>query len=140
MYKKLFILLFIIICYGCSKKQQDQTKCGPKICTAVFASVGVQFVDKNDNSLNVKNFQALNLRTGLFIKAQGVINPGFLPGYYTIASDGNIKELSAEGDSIRVSGTDSLTAQTKTTIFKIAGGECACYISKISGPEKIAFD
>jgi len=73
------------------------------------------------------------------IVAGGDIDPGFSPGFKTIATDSNLDEFSTGGDNVQISATHPDTHQIKTAVVKIAGG-CACHISKISGPDTVVFD
>jgi hypothetical protein len=138
MYKKLPVLLLIVICSSCTKTQQKNA-CGTQVCTDIFTSVGVQFTDKNNNRITIENFNALDLRTNkAFVH---VPNPAAntVAGYEVVVDDSNLKDLSTEGDNIQVSAKDPFTGQTKTAVLKIAGG-CNCHVSKVSGPDIIAFD
>jgi len=139
MLKKLLVVLLMACSFGCHKNQQ-QSACGTgQVCTALFASVGIQFADKNGNPIAVKNYMVINQRTHLaLVNSNPPINPYGI-GYYVVADDNARSQLSTEGDDILVSATDSITNQTKTTILKISGG-CNCHVAKLSGVEKIAFD
>lgn len=105
-----------------------------QICTEIFASIGTQFVDANGNNINVTNVTVYNLRTKKVIEPKGVIDPGFSPMNHTIVTDANKKELSSEGDDIRV--TAMYNTKKIETVFRISGG-CNCHVEKLSGPEKI---
>jgi len=137
MYKKFFILLFIVTCYACNKRQQEQTKCGSKICTTIFASITVQFIDNQGQPASIKDLQLVNLRTNSSYVVGQIPEP--CCGFYSVASDSELGNFSTEGDDVQVTATSITTNQTKTFVVKIAGG-CACHISKVSGPDKIVFD
>ncbi|WP_276089603.1 hypothetical protein [Pedobacter sp. JY14-1] len=124
---------------ACDKKKDE---CGkePKICTEVFAFVPVSFTDKEGAAVGVKDYSAVNQRTGDTLKSNVAMYSSFVPGTYVIADDSHLKQLSAEGDDIKVSGTYQATGQTKSAMVKVKGGKCACHVEKVSGPEKIAFD
>ncbi len=133
----LLLLLFLLFC-GCDKGK-IKPACSPAVCTDIFVTIGVHFVDNQGQPISVQNFQALDLRTHLVI-GPTLSGYGTLAiGYYIIADDGDLSKLSTEGDDIQVSGTDPATNQTKTAIIKIAGG-CTCHVSKISGADQIMFD
>ncbi|GAB3930327.1 hypothetical protein [Mucilaginibacter myungsuensis] len=135
-------LIIVTALTACEKKATDpdnSTPCAPKACTMEFRSVGVKFV-KSGQGLAVQNFKAVNKRTGQQLKNTGIMpNADQMPGYYIVASDNNLKELSDAGDEILVSATDPATNVTKTATFKIAGG-CACHVAKTSGPEEVVFE
>ncbi|MBL4676304.1 MAG: hypothetical protein JKY70_08900 [Mucilaginibacter sp.] len=105
-----------------------------QMCTQIFASIGTQFVDANGNNINVTDIKVTNLRTKKDIEPKGVIDPGFSPAYVTIVTDANKKELSTDGDDVKV--TAIYNNKKSETIFKISGG-CNCHVEKLSGPEKI---
>jgi len=138
MTKHIFVVLLIVCCFGCSKKQTEALNCPAQFCTAVFASVNVQFQDKNGSAVMVKNYSVVNKRTkeSLVPANQQGINDA---GYYTIVNDGSLKKLSTEGDEIVVSAKHPTTGQTKITTYKISGG-CNCHVMRISGPQVITFD
>jgi hypothetical protein len=139
MLKKLLVVLLIACSFGCHKNQQ-QSACGTgQVCTALFASIGIRFTDKDGNPIAVKNYSAINQRTHLaMVNSNPPINPYGI-GYYVVADDSARSQLSTEGDDVLVSATDPATNQTKTTTFKLSGG-CNCHVDKLSGVEKVAFD
>jgi hypothetical protein len=138
MTKKIFIVLLVAFCFGCTKKQRDVLDCPPQACTMVFVSVNVKFQDKNGNALAVKDFSAVNQRTKEIISTGNQQSNNGV-GYYTVADDNTRSKLSTQGDEIVVSATHPTTGQTKTATFKISGG-CNCHVERISGPQVIAFD
>jgi hypothetical protein len=141
MYKYIFLFLMAAAFSGC-KKHNQQTGCPSQACTADFASLTVNFVDKDGVPVPGKNVTVINLRTHETIIAignGGPVVPTIGPFLYTIATDNNKSEFSTEGDDIELTATDAITNITKTTTFKISGG-CNCHIAKVSGPDKIVFD
>lgn len=144
MCKKLSLLLILIIaatsaCNKTTTVTDDDTPCAPQACTMEFRSVTIKFVDKAGNPVVVQNFKSINQRTGQPIKWAGPNSVTQYPGYYSVANDSDLKELSTNGDDVAVSGTNPANGQTKTVTFKISGG-CSCHINKISGPAEVAFD
>jgi hypothetical protein len=136
--KYIVILLLVILSVSCKKKSAPQPKCGTGVCTEIFASIGIQFNDKQGFGVIVKDFSATNLRTNQQI--HGSLQKVLLAkGYQIIADDSNKDEVSDNGDDVLVSGTDTLTNQIKTAVVKISGG-CRCHVEKLSGPDKIVFD
>lgn len=139
MFKKTIIPLFgigIMLLAACSKK--DSSDCQDKICDERFATVIVKFVNKNGEGVAVENYTAVNLRTKDTISTASGSDINSEAGIYRVVSDNYIRKLSETGDEIKVSGT--LGAQTKSAIIKVKGGNCACHISKVEGPEQIKFD
>ncbi len=138
MYKKLPIVLFIILCSACTKNQQ-KSACGTQVCTAIFASIGVSFKDKNNNPVSVTNFKVLDLRTNKVLTNVISTTANFVPGYWIVVDDSDLPDLTTAGDDVEVFATNPATGETKTVLFKIAGG-CNCHVSKVSGPDIITFD
>jgi hypothetical protein len=138
MYKKLPIVLVIILCSACTKNQQ-KAACGTQVCTDIFASIGISFKDKNNNPVNVINFKVLDLRTNKILTNVISTTANFVPGYMIVADDSDLPDLTTAGDNVEVSATNPATGETKTVLFKIAGG-CNCHVSKVSGPDIITFD
>jgi len=139
MYKKfLFLLLLVLLGSACNKKQQ-KPPCAIQVCTDIFATITIKFLDKNGNQITVNNYTAVNQRTHELLHDNRFLVPGAYPPYYDVADDGDLKKISTEGDNILVTGTDPVTNQTKTAILKVAGG-CTCHVTKVSGPAFIAFD
>jgi len=141
MFKRSIVVLFVMAgLLACSKKNYDTKGCPPdQICTEEFASIGVQFVNKAFNTVKIKDFTVTNMRTNAAIVAKNVIDPGFAPDIYFIATDSNKSEFSTQGDDIRITATDAATGKTATAILKISGG-CNCHILNLSGNNKIVFD
>jgi hypothetical protein len=126
----------LLLVIGCNKTKTTEAACSPQICTAIFASVGIHFTDKNGQPINVQNFQVIDLRTSLTITSA---HQTATVGSYTIVDDGDLKKLSTDGDDLQVSATNAATGETKTTIIKVAGG-CTCHVSKVSGADTVMFN
>jgi hypothetical protein len=137
MKKKILFLLLVVVYSACSKKVHQNAPCNPGMCTMMFVTIGIHFVDKAGKDAVVKDFSAINLRTNKKIETQPI--PGSNAGFHVIATDSNMKEFTNGGDDVKVTATDSVTNQTKSVVVKLAGG-CACHISKVSGPDTLAFD
>ncbi|MEO6850064.1 MAG: hypothetical protein ABI203_07480 [Mucilaginibacter sp.] len=60
-------------------------------------------------------------------------------GARIVVDDSNRKDLSTDGDNVKVSGTNPVTGQVAMGIFKISGG-CNCHVGKLSGPDTIKFN
>jgi predicted membrane-bound mannosyltransferase len=139
MYRKFIILLIAVVLFSaCTKTQQKNTACGTQVCTALFATVGVHFTDKQGSPMVIQDYTVFNVSSNKLIFS-GAPNVDLVPGYYVVASDSNIKDFSSNGDNVKVSATDPATGQIKTVDFKISGG-CNCHVAKISGPDTVAFD
>lgn len=134
--KKALLIIAVVFLASCKESTVKLRKCPDLVCTENFASVTIEFV-KSGQPFKVIDYCAVNQRTGdTLVHAK----PELPAGVYVVADDSDVKELSEKGDEIKVTGTDSLTNQTKTAIIKISGGQCACHVEKISGPEQISFD
>ena len=138
MLKKIAVLLIIIISTSCNKSHQEEPACPLKVCTDVFTTIGISFTDNKGNPIAVENLLVLDLRTSasLPLEVNGIF---YILGYYRIADDSDLSQLSTGGDDIQVTATDPATNQTITTLFKIAGG-CNCHVTKISGPNQVTFN
>lgn len=135
------ILLLLVICWGCHKGTEPVGGCNVNhVCTALFAMIGIHFVDKNGNAVTVKSFSAINQRTQMTVLPVRTADALLRPGYYNITDDSKIKLFSAGGDDVLISATDSVTNQIKTTMFKIASGDCGCHVTKLSGSDQLTFD
>ena len=132
------ILLPVVLFSACSNSSTKQTSCGSRACTDIFASIDISFTNSSGAPLIVKSYSVIDTRTNAAIKESGDIITN--PGTYVVVDDSYLKYLSADGDNLQVSATDSLTNQTKTTIIKVSGGQCACHVTKISGADTVAFN
>ena len=140
MYKNLIILFVAAISLvSCTKTQQKNSACGTQACTLNFASVGVQFTDKNNERIVVSNFTAVDLRTNKAFVHVSDPTANTLAGYEVVVNDNDLKDLSTDGDNISVSATNPVTSEKKTAVLKISGG-CNCHVAKISGPDTIKFN
>lgn len=124
---------------SCKKKTADSA-CGDKICTEEFRSIVITFADNKGLGTEVKDVSVVNQRTGEKIYVNSGATANLINGVHIIANDGNTKNLSEEGDDLKITGTSVATMQTKSAVIKVRGGRCACHISKVSGPEQITFD
>jgi hypothetical protein len=138
MKKPLLFLLLMVIYSACSKKthQNAAAPCNPGMCTMMFATIGINFVDKAGNAVAVKDFKAVNLRTNKNIQTEATPASGENSGFHVIATDGNMKEFTNEGDEVKVTGTNAATNQIQSITVKITGG-CACHVAKVAGPDKV---
>ncbi|WP_426670942.1 hypothetical protein ACPPVU_06855 [Mucilaginibacter sp. McL0603] len=132
------LLIWVVLFSACTKTHQKNSACGTQVCSDIFTAVEVHFTDNTGKSIKVSNFTVFDVTSNKQLYP-GLPTANLLVGYYTVASDSNIKDYSTDGDVIKVSGTDSATGQTKTVNFKISGG-CNCHVAKISGPDSVAFD
>ncbi|WP_183563836.1 hypothetical protein [Mucilaginibacter sp. SP1R1] len=137
MKKQLLFVLLIVVCLGCSKKNRQTAPCNPGMCTMIFTTIGIHFVDQAGKDVTVKDFTAINMRTNRSVKSEPL--NGSASGGHVIATDGNMKEFTNDGDDVKVTVTNVATNQTKSVVVKIAGG-CACHVSKVSGPDTVVFD
>jgi hypothetical protein len=140
MFRKLIFLLTAVILFSaCTKTRQKNSACGTQVCTAIFATITIKFLDKNGNQIVVNNFTATNQRTNEVLHDNKILTPGAYPPSYDVADDSDLKKLSVDGDNIIISGTDPATNEVKTGIIKVAGG-CICHVTKMSGPDSLVFN
>lgn len=99
--------------------------------------VQVTFKDSSGTPLTVKDFSAVNKRTGESTVQNNEPFAGINQGVYTVASDAYVKKLSEKGDVIRVSASHAVTGKNAVAEFVVSGGACACHINKVSGPSEI---
>lgn len=138
--KKIALVLLLGVALLTCKKNKTTSDCGDKICTEEFASVTLKFVDNKGAGAEVKDFSVINQRTGERIAVNSSIYTSTIKGLFIIVDDNNKLGLSEQGDNLKITGTSVETNQTKSDVIKVSGGKCACHISKISGPQQIAFD
>jgi len=103
-----------------------------------YRSVSVKFVDTEGKPVRVKNYTSINQRTNASMLKGFVPDTVGANGVVLVASDANIADVSEVGDSIIVSGVHPSDAKKSVrAAFFIKGGECACHITKISGPQEV---
>ncbi|GAB3907315.1 hypothetical protein [Mucilaginibacter boryungensis] len=134
---KILAGLLLVACFFSCNHESATPGCEPQACTEVFVTFGIHYTDKAGNPITVQNFSAINQRTHL---AMPNMQTGLLmTGYYVVANDSVKQQLSTDGDDILISATNPATNQTKIVTVRLAGG-CNCHVTKISGPETVAFD
>lgn len=135
--KPILFCLTICLLFSCTSNKNN---CDNKICTEEFRTVGVKFLNANGQAIIVKDFQSVYLKTNQPVSFLIPPDTTYAKGFYMVASDANLKELASNGDKILVSAKHPATNVVKQAEFVVAGGDCACHISKISGPETIVFE
>lgn len=116
------------------------SECEERNCTLEFRSIGISFADNKGAPAEVKQFSVINQRTKKTLFQNSSRASDLTIGDYIVAHDGNTKDLSEEGDDLKVTATSIETNQTKSVLVKVKGGKCACHIDKVSGPEQVVFD
>jgi len=140
MIKKVPFLLLLIAGFAACKGNKQENGCGVQTCTLEYAYLGIIITDKQNNTLAITNFSAINVRTNKPLSpVKNPPNVYFVAGFTLLATDDNIKDFSTEGDDVKITATNAATHQTLSTIITIAGG-CGCHVKKISGPDKMVFD
>ena len=136
---KLIYVFSVVIFLFSACSTTNQSECGNIICTQEFRMVQLKFNDASEMPVEVKDFAAINKRTGestVQNNEPATINNR---GNYIVASDSDVKKLSEAGDVITVSATHPISNKKIKAEFVISGGICACHISKISGPAVMTF-
>ena len=138
MIKLIYVFSLVIFLFSaCSTV--NKSECENLVCTEEFRMVEVKFIDASGNPVSVKDFAAINKRTGestVQNNEPATINNR---GNYIVASDADVKKLSEAGDVINVSATHPISNKKIEAEFVISGGICACHISQISGPAIMTF-
>jgi hypothetical protein len=136
---KLFIATAATLVLSCTKSTDSDCP-KDRMCTEEFRSLTVSFTDNKGAPTAAKDYSAVLVRTGDTIKSNLNTVSNMVPGAFIVIDDSYTSKLSETGDEIKVSATSVQTKQTKSTVIKVSGGECACHIKKVSGAEKVAFD
>jgi len=137
--KKLFCIFQVAMILSLSCSNIKQPECENMICTQEFRMVQVKFNDASGNPVAVKDFSAINKRTGETTVQDNEPATINTQGIYTVASDADLKKLTESGDVIMVSASHPLSNKKIETEFVVSGGRCACHISKVSGPAELTF-
>lgn len=132
-------LALTIFLFSCSVAKVNTSPCEPIICTQEFRMVQVKIKDASGNPVIVKEFAAINKRTGKSTVQDKEPVTVSNEGNYTVASDADLKNLSESGDVITVTAIHPQTNKTVSAEFIVSGGKCACHINKISGPAELVF-
>ncbi|MEJ7691945.1 hypothetical protein [Daejeonella sp.] len=138
MKKLIYIFSFsLVFVFACSATKTEPVECAQMICTQEFRMVQVKFKDAAGNPVTVKDYSAINKRTGTSTVQNNEPVTVNNQGIYTVASDADVKKLSEAGDVITVSATHPTTNNKVTAEFVVNGGKCACHINKVSGPSEV---
>jgi hypothetical protein len=137
--KKLSLLIVLAALFlSCEKNKTAD--CEGLVCDASFKYLTVNFVDKDGIGVPVSNYSAINLRTNEKVFSNFSATANTTPGTFIVLDDGYRKNLSAQGDDIKITGTYDSTKQTKSVTIKVANFVCGCHFEKISGEQIIKFD
>lgn len=135
--KPLLCIILALLLGSCHS--EEQAPCENLVCTQEFRTITMKFTDTNGDPLLVKDFKSINLRTNKELSSTNNDATIFTKGVYIVASDINLRDLSNEGDHIKISATHPTNGTLKVADFVVSGGTCNCHVSKISGPEIISF-
>jgi hypothetical protein len=134
--KKVSIILLLALAFiSCNESTSD---CQNKVCTALFSSVNVKFIDTNGAPLIVNDYQSISLRTNKSLSSAGAVDPINFKGFYTVVDESELNELNT-AERILVSAKHPTTNVLKQAEFTVSGGECACDVVKTAGPEEVRF-
>ncbi len=133
-----FFPVAMMLFWGCSNIKQAE--CEDMICTQEFRMVQVKFNDASGSPVTVKDFSAVNKRTGEKTVQDNEPQTINNQGIYTVASDADVKKLSETGDLIVVSASHPTSNKRIEAEFVVSGGLCACHINKVSGPAELTFN
>src|SRR3569833_4241713 len=121
--KKIIPVLLIMVLFSACVKNQKKTPCNTQVSTDIFAYITVKIVDKNNQPTEVSVYKVLDLRTNMAIKTTPL---PLAAGSYLVADDSDLKQFSAEGESLQVTATDSVVSFF--LFFFVSGGFCACFV------------
>jgi hypothetical protein len=140
MLKKLFFVLLAAVPFAVSCNEESKSNCPNKVCTEEFAMITIKAVNKKGEPVRLRSITSVNQRTKESLKTIDDTYAGLQKGTYIAVDDKSTKLLSEAGDSVLVTAIDSSGTITKTAVLKVAGGNCACHVSKVSGPDEIKFE
>ncbi|RYZ91817.1 MAG: hypothetical protein EOP47_30940, partial [Sphingobacteriaceae bacterium] len=95
MSKLTLIVLIVAAVNSCNQQPQQQAeiKCPDMMCTRIFASVPISFVNSSGQPAAMKYYKAVNLRTG-----EDITKPNSKSGStFTVADDSDLKKLTEAG-------------------------------------------
>ena len=124
--RALGLSLLLAALIGCG----DQA--APVVCTALFAEISVTALTQNGAPVSGLAISARILRTSQsFTVAQ---YGGGGPGTYVVFDDNFRDRIRTSGDSVRVTGSDSVLGFTADFLFDVPGG---CHVRKVAGPDTV---
>ena len=107
---------------------------GVAACTLEFRSYTVQVVDADGQPVDGLTATVRNLRTGEVLDlgdGGGLYTPG--DGRYLLVTDGQVGQLSEEGDRLHFRAVgNGLVAEAE---YVFTGGPC--HVERVSGPERV---
>ncbi|WP_256005863.1 hypothetical protein [Pedobacter deserti] len=132
--------LFLVLCLATAfvACKEDFTGDCNKTCTKQYVYILVSFKTAAGATAEIKNYQAINLRTGKVLM-EGDEARMDIWGAYIVAGDSQLDLLSENGDMVEVRATSVAAEETATATFKIKGGRCNCHVEKVIGPKEIVF-
>lgn len=132
--------LFVVASLLLSCDKDNTTDCANLNCDTQFKYLTVNFVNKEGVGVSIRNYSAVNLRTNEKVFSELSATANTIPGTFIVLDDGYRKNLSPQGDNIKITGTYDDTKQTKSVIIKVANPVCGCHFEKVSGDQIIKFD
>jgi hypothetical protein len=125
---RIMSVLALVLFAGCSS-----TVDGTCACTEEFRYFTVTVLDDASQPAQNVALTRTNLRTGK------VLEPGWLgllvAGTYLVADDGQTKDFSTNGDTLRVTGTQGGASFTADFVF--AADACGCHLQRVAGPDTV---
>ena len=136
--KSLIILVVIAISFfGC--KRTVETECGKLRCPPNEIDIYLAVVDANGKPARASYIETYNTRTGkknLDLQSQAN-HGGRTPSRYTLFT--NPMSYSSSGDNMIVL-VRSESGKEYNLNYLIKGGNCACEVQKLSGPDQLTIE
>jgi hypothetical protein len=94
----------------------------------------VQVVESGGTPVEGMDVVVRNERTGEVLEVDQE-SGGFGSGMYAVVTDGNVADLSEQGDPLAFRATDGTLVAEGT--FVVGRDRCSCHIVRESGPERL---
>jgi hypothetical protein len=122
----------ILAAPGCSTVSEGAGDC---VCTMEFRTVQVRVVDAAGQPVGDLDVTVTNQRSGETLDVQQEAAGPPAAGTYTVVTDGNVDDVSVEGDDLLFRATGH--GRTAEATFVVGRDACACHIDRREGPEQI---
>jgi hypothetical protein len=136
-----FFMAVALLLNACTSQKPSADKGCPAIpCTMEFKMITVKIISTSGAEVSFKEHKIIDTSTGKEVNVKSelpVTNDN--ANTLVIADDSQIRNYTEQGTELQLQIKRKDDKMVKVN-YKIAGGKCACHVSKLEGPDQVNID